>query len=141
MCITSAPFAILRATTSILSTDASAMKQHRNSFDFILNTIPAAHDLVPYLDLLTLDGTMCLVGIPPQPHPAFHAHSLIAGRKSLAGSLIGGIEQTQEMLNFCAEHGITADVEVVPPHMVNDAFEKVVNKDVRYRFVLDMKKI
>lgn len=129
----------LNATAGVFSPDDKQMQEYANSLNFILNTIPAAHDLTRYLNLLALDGTMCLVGIPAQPHPGLHPHVLVAKRRSLAGSLIGGIAQTQEMLNFCAQHHITADVEVIAPAQVNQAFDRVVNKDVRYRFVLDMR--
>jgi uncharacterized zinc-type alcohol dehydrogenase-like protein len=105
-------------------------------FDFILDTISAEHDYNAYLNLLRLDGTMTLVGIPvPVP---LSAASLVLKRRRLAGSLIGGIREAQEMLDFCAEHGVAADVEVIPVQKINEAFERILKSDVHYRFVIDM---
>jgi alcohol dehydrogenase (NADP+) len=109
-------------------------------FDFILNTISAAIDLNPYLALLRRDGTMVMVGLPDRPNEV-HAFSLVMGRRSLAGSPIGGIKETQETLDFCAKHNITADIEVIPAAQVNVAFERVIKGDVKYRFVLDMQQL
>ncbi|MEW6056797.1 MAG: NAD(P)-dependent alcohol dehydrogenase [Bdellovibrionota bacterium] len=106
-------------------------------FDFIIDTVSAPHDLNSYLNLLKIDGTMILVGVPSEP-AAVHAFSLIPKRRSLAGSLIGGIRETQEMLNFCAEKGIASDVEVISPQKINEAYERVLRGDVKYRFVIDL---
>jgi uncharacterized zinc-type alcohol dehydrogenase-like protein len=128
----------LGARDFLVTRDRAALAAAARSFDFILDTVSAPHDLPTYLRLLRRDGAMVLVGAPPEPAlvPAF---ALIGGRKSLAGSSIGGIRETQEMLDFCAEHGITADVEVIPIQQVNQAYERTVSADVRYRFVIDMK--
>ena len=107
-------------------------------FDIILDTISAQHDYNQYLGMLGLEGVMIVVGVPTQPIP-LNAFSLIGGNKVLAGSLIGGIPETQEMLDFCAEYGITSDVEVISPNYIEDAYERTVKSDVRYRFVIDMK--
>lgn len=128
----------LGAHEFIVTTDPKNLAKHANSFDFILDTVSAKHDLNLYLSLLKRDGTMVVVGVPPEPAPV-HAFSLIHGRKRLAGSLIGGIPETQEMLDFCARKGITADVEVIPVTQINEAFERTVRSDVKYRFVIDMK--
>jgi uncharacterized zinc-type alcohol dehydrogenase-like protein len=109
-----------------------------NRFDLILDTISAQHDYDRHLGMLRLDGVMVLLGVPPTPSPV-DAFSLIGGRRSLAGSLIGGIAETQEMLDYCAEHRITSDVEVIPMAKVNEAYDRMVRGDVRYRFVIDMK--
>ncbi|HET8902328.1 MAG TPA: zinc-binding dehydrogenase, partial [Holophagaceae bacterium] len=113
-------------------------KKLAGRFDFILDTISAPHDYNAYLSLLGLEGAMVVVGVPPAPTPVA-AMSLIFGRKILAGSLIGGIQETQEMLDFCAEHGIVSDIELIPVAKVNEAFERMLKNDVRYRFVLDLK--
>jgi len=131
----------LGAQDAVLSTNPEEMKKYLNSFDFILNTIPAPHDLNAYLQLLKRDGTMCLVGIPSQPHPYLRADMLITERRQLVGSVIGGIQETQEMLDFCAKNNITADIEIIPIEKINEAFERVIKKDVRYRFVIDMKSL
>jgi uncharacterized zinc-type alcohol dehydrogenase-like protein len=125
----------LGADDFISTRDADTFQKHSARFDFILNTLSAQHDYNAYLNLLRLDGTMVLVGVPdPAPLSAF---SLIARRRRLAGSMIGGIRETQEMLNFCAAHSISADVEVIPIQKVNEAFERTLRSDVRYRFVID----
>ena len=103
----------------------------------ILDTVSALHDLHPYLASLKRDGNLTLVGAPDQPH-AVSAFGLIFGNKSLSGSLIGGIQATQEMLDFCGEHGITADVEVIPIQKVNEAYDRLLRSDVKYRFSIDM---
>jgi uncharacterized zinc-type alcohol dehydrogenase-like protein len=131
----------LGASAGILSTDAAQMKEHENSLDFIINTIPAAHDLTRYLNLLTLDGMMCLIGMPGQPHPGITASDLAARRMSLSSSIIGSINQTEEMLNFCAKNRIMADSELIAPGQINEAFERVVDKKVRYRFVIAMQRL
>jgi alcohol dehydrogenase (NADP+) len=120
-----------------VTTDPATMKKLRGKFDFILNTVSAQHDYNEYLNLLTLDGTMVVVGVPPQP-TAVHAFSLIGKRRSLAGSMIGGIKETQEMLNYCAEHNIVSDVEVIKAGYINEAYERVIKSDVKYRFVIDI---
>ncbi len=122
----------------VLSTDPAQMTAAANSFDFILDTVPSAHDLNPYLATLKLDGTHILVGQLDAIEPALLGISLIAGRKSVAGSGAGGIAETQEMLEFCAERGVTCDVEMIRIQDINEAFERVLKSDVRYRFVIDM---
>jgi uncharacterized zinc-type alcohol dehydrogenase-like protein len=117
--------------------DADAAKAAAG-FDVILDTISANHDYNTYLGLLGLEGVMVIVGVPTEPVP-LNAFSLIGGNKVLAGSLIGGIPETQEMLDFCAEHNITSDVEVITPDRIEEAYDRTVKSDVRYRFVIDMK--
>jgi uncharacterized zinc-type alcohol dehydrogenase-like protein len=126
----------LGAHEFLLTTDPAAIKKKQNYFDFILNTVSAKHDYSQYLDLLRTNGTMIVVGVPPTPSeiPAFN---LIMKRRSIMGSLIGGIKETQEMLDFCAEHNIVSDVEVINIQDVNEAYERVLKGDVRYRFVID----
>jgi uncharacterized zinc-type alcohol dehydrogenase-like protein len=130
----------LGADEVLISTDAEAMAKEVGEFDFILNTIPVDHKVDPYLDLLKVDGTMCVVGAV-EPLSQVNAAQLMFGRKNLAGSLIGGIQQTQEMLNFCGEHNITSDVEVIRMDQIQEAFERLVKSDVKYRFVIDMKSL
>jgi uncharacterized zinc-type alcohol dehydrogenase-like protein len=120
-----------------LTSERATFKKLANHFDLILDTISAPHDLNAYLGMLRVDGAMVLLGVPPEAAPV-HAFSLIGGRKSLGGSLIGGIAETQEMLDYCAEHGITSDVEVIPMAKVNEAYERMLRSDVRYRFVIDL---
>ncbi|HZG40849.1 MAG TPA: NAD(P)-dependent alcohol dehydrogenase [Nodosilinea sp.] len=127
----------LGADEVVVSRNADEMQKHAGSFDFILDTVSAKHDINAYLNLLRLDGNITLVGAPEQPLDVA-AFSLIMGRRSLSGSMIGGIAETQEMLDFCGEHNITADVEVVPIQKVNEAYERLLNADVKYRFVIDM---
>ena len=122
----------------VLSRDEEAMKRQVKSFDFIIDTVSAKHDLNAYLELLKRDGTLTLVGLPPEP-AAVAAFPLILYRRSLAGSLIGGIAETQEMLDFCAEHGIASDIELIAIDKVNEAYERMLKSDVKYRFVIDMK--
>jgi uncharacterized zinc-type alcohol dehydrogenase-like protein len=128
----------LGAHEVVVSKDPEAMKEHHNSFDFILDTVAAPHDLDAYLVLLARDGAMVLVGAPAEPHPATTVFNLIMKRRQIAGSLIGGIAETQEMLDFCAEHGITADIEMIPIQQINEAYERMLKSDVKYRFVIDM---
>jgi uncharacterized zinc-type alcohol dehydrogenase-like protein len=128
----------LGANEVVVSKNPEEMKPHVGSFDFILNTVAAPHNLDAYLDLLKRDGTMCLVGAPDHPHPAPHVFSLIFKRRRLAGSLIGGIRETQEMLDFCAQHGIVSDIEIIPIQKINEAYERMLRSDVKYRFVIDM---
>jgi uncharacterized zinc-type alcohol dehydrogenase-like protein len=120
----------------LVSKDDAAMKEFEGYFDFLLNTVSAYNDYNEYLNLLKLDGTMVLVGAPPVPVPV-SGFSLIGKRRRLAGSLIGGIRETQEMLDFCAEHNIVSDVEVIPIDIINEAYERVLKSDVKYRFVID----
>ena len=127
----------LGADEVILSTRAEEMQQHAGSFDFILDTIAADHDINAYLNMLGRDGNLTLVGAPEKPL-AVSAFALIFGRRSLSGSLIGGIAETQEMLDFCGRHNITADVEVIPIQKVNEAYARLVKSDVKYRFSIDM---
>jgi uncharacterized zinc-type alcohol dehydrogenase-like protein len=133
----SADAARLGADEVIISTDPAAMRKHSGSFDFILDAVSAEHDLNAYLQLLKRDGTMTLVGAPEKPSPV-SSFSLIMGRKSLAGSAIGGLRETQEMLDFCGEKGITADIELVRTGQINEAYERLLKSDVKYRFVIDM---
>ena len=121
----------------VVSRNAEELQKHLGSFDFILDTVSAVHDLNAYLDLLKRDGTMTLVGAPETPIPV-GVFSLLFRRRQLAGSIIGGIRETQEMLDFCAEHGITADVEVIPMQKINEAYDRLLRGDVKYRFVIDM---
>ena len=127
----------LGAHEVIISTNSEEMQKHAGSFDFILDTVAADHDINTYLGMLTLDGNLTLVGAPEKPLQV-SAFALIFGRKSLSGSLIGGIEETQEMLDFCGEHNITSDVEVIPIQKVNEAYERLLKSDVKYRFSIDM---
>jgi uncharacterized zinc-type alcohol dehydrogenase-like protein len=128
----------LGADEVVISKNPDEMKRHLASFDFILNTVAAPHNLDVYLELLKRDGTMCLVGAPEDPHPAPNVFNLIFKRRRLAGSLIGGIRETQEMLDFCAEHGIVSDIEIIPIQKINEAYERMLRSDVKYRFVIDM---
>ena len=127
----------LGADEVVISTDRTQMKAHMGSFHFILDCVSAEHDLNAYLALLKRDGTLCLVGAPEKPM-AVGAFGLLAGRHSLSGSGIGGIPETQEMLNFCAEHNITADVEIIAMKDINAAYERMLKSDVKYRFSIDM---
>jgi alcohol dehydrogenase (NADP+) len=127
----------LGADEVVVSRNAHEMHNHAGSFDFILDTVSAQHDVNAYLNLLRLEGALTLVGAPPKPLQV-SAFSLIMGRRSLAGSNIGGIAETQEMLDFCGEHGITADVEVIAIQSVNEAYERLLKSDVKYRFSIDM---
>lgn len=128
----------LGANEVVISTDRRAMAEQRNRFEFILNTVAAPHDLDPFLGMLKRDGSLVLVGAPSSPHPSPGVFNLIFKRRSLAGSLIGGIAETQEMLDFCAEHGIVSDIEMIPIASINDAYERMLKSDVKYRFVIDM---
>ncbi len=127
----------LGAHEVIISTNPEEMQKHAGSFDFILDTISAEHDINAYINMLGLEGNITLVGAPEKPL-AVAAFALIFGRKSVSGSLIGGIKETQEMLDFCGEHNITSDVEVIPIQKVNEAYERMVKSDVKYRFSIDM---
>jgi uncharacterized zinc-type alcohol dehydrogenase-like protein len=128
----------LGAHEVVISTDAEAMQRHLLSFDFILNTVSAPHNLDSFTELLKRDGTLCLVGVPDQPHPSPSVGNLIFKRRQIAGSLIGGIKETQEMLDFCAAHNIVSDIEIIPIQEINNAYERMMKSDVKYRFVIDL---
>jgi uncharacterized zinc-type alcohol dehydrogenase-like protein len=128
----------LGADEVVISKDRDQMAEHAGSLDFILDTVAAPHDLDAYLNLLKRDGTMCLVGAPESPHPSPTVFNLILKRRGIAGSLIGGIRETQEMLDFCAEHGIVSDIEMIAMRDINEAYERMLKSDVKYRFVIDM---
>ena len=128
----------LGADEVCISSDPEAMARHAGQLDFILNTVAAPHDLDAYLQLLKRDGTMTLVGAPAEAHPSPNVFGLILRRRSIAGSLIGGIRETQEMLDFCAGHGLVSDIELIPINYINSAYERMLKSDVRYRFVIDM---
>lgn len=128
----------LGADEVVVSKDANQMKAQANSFDFILNTVSAPHDLDAYVSLLKRDGKLCLVGAPDERHPSPDVMNLIFKRRSLVGSLIGGLPETQEMLDFCARHNIVSDVEVIPMQQINEAYERMLKSDVSYRFVIDI---
>jgi uncharacterized zinc-type alcohol dehydrogenase-like protein len=127
----------LGADEVVVSRNAEEMAGHARSFDFILNTVAASHDLDAFTNLLKRDGTMCLVGVPEHPHPSPSVGVLIFGRRSIAGSLIGGIAETQEMLDFCAEHGIVSEIEMIPIQAIDQAYDRMQRSDVKYRFVID----
>lgn len=127
----------LGADEVVVSRNANEMQAHAGSFDFILDTVSADHDINAYLALLRRDGNLTLVGAPPKPL-AVAAFSLITARRSLSGSNIGGIAETQEMLDFCGTHNITADVEVIAAQQVNEAYERLLKADVKYRFSIDI---
>ncbi|MFC6999117.1 NAD(P)-dependent alcohol dehydrogenase [Rufibacter roseus] len=127
----------LGAHKFVVTKDENALKQVRGSFDFIINTVSAKVSLDMYASLLKRDGTMILLGVPPEA-PQLHAGTLIFGRRSIAGSLIGGIAETQEMLDYCAEHNILSDVEVISMSQINNAYDRMLAGDVKYRFVIDM---
>jgi len=127
----------LGAHEVVVSRDAEAMARHKRSLTFIIDTVSASHDLNAYLTLLKLDGTLVLVGAPPEALPV-SAFNLIVPRHSLAGSAIGGIAETQEMLDFCAAHQIVSDIEVIPMQRIDEAWTRILKQDVRYRFVIDM---
>ena len=127
----------LGADEVVISKNANEMEKHAGSFDFILDAVSADHDINSYINLLRRDGNITLVGAPEKPLKVA-AFGLIMGRRSLSGSPIGGIPETQEMLDFCGKHGLTADVEVIPIQKVNEAYERLVKADVKYRFSIDM---
>jgi alcohol dehydrogenase (NADP+) len=126
----------LGATEYYATSDSDTFKKLAGTFDLILNTVSANLDMADYLGLLTLDGTLVELGMPENPM-AVPASALIFGRRRIAGSLIGGIAETQEMLDFCAEHGVAPEIEVIEPTYINDAYERTIASDVRYRFVID----
>ena len=127
----------LGAHEVVISSDRAQMKAHTGSFDFILNTVAAPHDLNALMSLLKREGTMTLVGIPDKD-PTLRVSNLIFKRRNLAGSLIGGIAETQEMLDYCAEHGIVSEIELIAAKQINEAYDRMVKSDVKYRFVIDM---
>ncbi len=127
----------LGADEVVISKDANAMAKHAGSFDFILDCVSAEHNLNDYLNLLRLDGTLCSVGLPEQPL-SIAPFAILANRRSLSGSMIGGMAETQEMLDYCAEHNIVSDIELTPIDKLPEAYERVLKGDVKYRFVIDM---
>jgi uncharacterized zinc-type alcohol dehydrogenase-like protein len=127
----------LGADEVVISKNAGEMAKHAGSFDFILDAVSADHDINAYLQLLRRDGNLTLVGAPEKPLPV-SAFNLIMGRRSLSGSPIGGIAETQEMLDFCGKHNITSDVEIIPIQKINEAYERLLKSDVKYRFSIDM---
>lgn len=131
----------LGADEVVISTDKKQMQKHAGNLDFILNTVAAPHNLDVYTNLLKKDGTMTLVGVPASPHPSPMVSSLIFKRRAIAGSLIGGVAETQEMLDFCAKNNITADIEIISADNINHAYERMLKGDVKYRFVIDIKSI
>lgn len=131
----------LGANEVVVSTKADEMAAQAGKLDFIINTVAFPHSLDTYLGLLRRNGTMALVGIPAEPHPSPSVASLIGLRRSLAGSLVGGIKETQEMLDFCAEKGVLAEIEMIPMQKIESAFTRMTKNDVKYRFVIDMKSI
>ncbi|WP_031340846.1 NAD(P)-dependent alcohol dehydrogenase, partial [Xanthomonas maliensis] len=128
----------LGADDVVVSKDPQQMAAQANTLDFILNTVAASHDLDPFLNALKRDGAMVLVGVPEHAHPSPAVFNLIMKRRTLAGSLIGGIRQTQEMLDFCAKHNIVSDIETIRAEQINEAYERMLKGDVKYRFVIDM---
>ncbi|HEX5634735.1 MAG TPA: zinc-binding dehydrogenase, partial [Gemmatimonadales bacterium] len=131
----------LGASEVVVTRNREEVAKHARSFRFILDTVSVAHDLDMYVSALDRDGTLCLVGAPPTPHPSPSANNLIFGRRQIVGSLIGGVPRTREMLEFCGKHGITCDVEVIPIQQVDAAYERMLRSDVKYRFVIDMASI
>ncbi len=128
----------LGADEVVISKDAEAVAKHATSFNLIIDTVSAPHSLDTFLELLKRDGTLVLVGAPGEPHPSPGIINLILQRRSLAGSLIGGIAETQEVLDFCGEHGIVSDIEIIPIQKIDEAYERMLKGDVKYRFVIDM---
>lgn len=128
----------LGADEVLISRDPEAMAKHAGTFDFLLNTIPVGHDVNPYMALLKLDSTMAIVGVLTELTPPPTGVSVIFGRKSIAGSAIGGMPETQEMIDFCAAHNVVSDIEMIPIQQVNEAYERMLKNDVKYRFVIDM---
>jgi uncharacterized zinc-type alcohol dehydrogenase-like protein len=128
----------LGADEVVVSRDDKQMRAHRGSFDLILNTVAASHSLDAYSELLKRDGTLVLVGVPEHAHPSPNVANLIFKRRAIAGSLIGGIAETQEMLDFCADKGIVSDIEMIPAQKIDEAYDRMVRSDVKYRFVIDI---
>jgi alcohol dehydrogenase (NADP+) len=129
----------LGADEVVVSKNADEMNRHQRSFDLIINTVAVSHNLDPFISLLNRDGSLVLVGAPSHPHPSPTVFGLIMGRRSLAGSGIGGIAETQEMLDYCAQKNIVSDIEMIPIQKINEAYERMIKGDVKYRFVIDMK--
>ncbi len=127
----------LGAHEVVISRNADEMNKHPGSFDFILDAVAAPHDINAYINMLKVDGNLTIVGAPEKPH-AVSAFGLLLGRRSLSGSPIGGIAETQEMLDFCSKNNITADVEVIPIQKINEAYDRMAKSDVKYRFSIDM---
>jgi len=128
----------LGADEVALTKNPQDLKKYANSLDLILNTVSASHNLDTYLELLKRDGTMCMLGAPEHPHPSPTVQNLIFKRRNIAGSIIGGLKETQEMLDFCAKHHITSDIEIIPIQKINEAYERMLKSDVKYRFVIDI---
>ena len=128
----------LGADEVVVSKNSEEVAKHGNSFDFVLDTVALSHNLDPYINLLKRDGTLCLVGAPALPHPSPMVFPIVFRRRSVAGSLIGGLAETQEMLDFCAEHDIVSDIELIPMDRINEAYDRILKSDVKYRFVIDM---
>lgn len=128
----------LGADEVVNSRDPDAMAKHKKTLDLIINTVAMSHNLDEYISLLKRDGTLTLVGAPSSPHPSNQVMNLISKRRSVAGSMIGGVPETQEMLDFCAQHNIVADIELIRPEEINTAFERMLSGDVKYRFVMDL---
>ena len=137
VCIKEADAKKLGAHHFALTSDENKMKSLRKYFDVILSTVSADHNMTRFFKLLKVDGTLAMVGLPPEDVPV-DMEVLISARRSLMGSMIGGIPETQEMLNYCAEHNILSDVEVIPIQKINEAYERILKSDVKYRFVIDM---
>jgi uncharacterized zinc-type alcohol dehydrogenase-like protein len=129
----------LGADEVVISKNENEMNAHARSFDLIVSTVAASHNLDPFLSLLKRDGTLVLVGVPEHPHPSPTVFNLVIGRRSLAGSAIGGIAETQEMLDYCAKKHIVCDIEMIPIQKIDEAYERMLKGDVKYRFVIDMK--
>lgn len=127
----------LGADEAVVSRNAEEMAAHAGSFDLILDTVAASHNLDDYTALLKRDGSLVVLGVPEHPHPSPNVGALIFGRKSISGSLIGGLPETQEMLDFCAEHGIVSDIEMIKAQQIDEAYDRMLKSDVRYRFVID----
>jgi uncharacterized zinc-type alcohol dehydrogenase-like protein len=127
----------LGADEVVISRNADEMKAHAGSFDVILDTVAASHDLDAYASLLKRDGTLVLIGVPEHPHPSPYVGNLVFKRRAIAGSLIGGIAETQEMLDFCADKGIVADIEMIAARDIDQAYDRMIRSDVKYRFVID----
>jgi uncharacterized zinc-type alcohol dehydrogenase-like protein len=128
----------LGADEVVISSDSGAMKKHDSRLDLIIDSAPASHDLDAYTSLLRRDGALVLVGVPEHPHPSPGVGTLLARRRAISASVIGGIRETQEMLDFCAQHAIVSDIELIPIQKINLAYERMLKGDVKYRFVIDM---
>jgi alcohol dehydrogenase (NADP+) len=128
----------LGADEVVISKDAAAVAKHAGSLNLIIDTVAAPHSLDTFLELLARDGALVLVGAPGEPHPSPAVFNMIMKRRTLAGSLIGGIAETQEVLDFCAEHGIASDIEIIPIQKIDEAYERMLKGDVKYRFVIDL---